>query len=401
MASLQIQKRRNPATGKVEPYFNIRWMDPILRKRRSTSLGFITAAEAEKRKRILEAHLLLQSHGGSSFPDADKPAAPTGPRPLMLGPPAKTLRDWLEEDYLPLYKLNHAKKSFKQECSGAAWLAELLGHQPLDAITPKMIDEYKLHRMTTKSKTTGAIPAPRTVNIELRVLKSSLTYARESGVLHREVPKVTYLSKAHRETRYLTPEQVTALLNAARPDPAAPKRDENTWLVLLMLANLGLRKGEALTREWSDIDFSGAGLVRITHKPQIEWFIKGGRRRKGRERTIPMTPVLHQELHRAWTERGQPQSGWLFPGGRHGKGTGPRKDCKKGLEYATRRAGLAFHVYPHMLRHAWASRLIMAGVDRKSIQEMGGWVDGRMLDEVYAHVTVEHKVSIMQAQGIG
>jgi len=85
----------------------------------------------------------------------------------------------------------------------------------------------------------------------------------------------------------------------------------------------------------------------------------------------------------------------------HGQGTGPRKDCKKGLEYATRRAGLAFHVYPHMLRHAWASRLIMAGVDRKSIQEMGGWVDGRMLDEVYAHVTVEHKVSIMQAQGIG
>jgi hypothetical protein len=32
---------------------------------------------------------------------------------------------------------------------------------------------------------------------------------------------------------------------------------------------------------------------------------------------------------------------------------------------------------------------------------MGGWEDGRMLDEVYAHVTSPHLHGIMARQGIG
>jgi len=42
----------------------------------------------------------------------------------------------------------------------------------------------------------------------------------------------------------------------------------------------------------------------------------------------------------------------------------------------------------------------MAGVDRKALMELGGWKEGRMLDEIYAHVTSEHKVEIMARMGL-
>ena len=32
--------------------------------------------------------------------------------------------------------------------------------------------------------------------------------------------------------------------------------------------------------------------------------------------------------------------------------------------------------------------------------ELGGWKDGRMLDEVYAHVTDDHKAEVMARTGV-
>jgi len=42
----------------------------------------------------------------------------------------------------------------------------------------------------------------------------------------------------------------------------------------------------------------------------------------------------------------------------------------------------------------------MAGVDRKTLMELGGWKEGRMLDEVYAHTTDAHKIEVMAKMGI-
>lgn len=55
----------------------------------------------------------------------------------------------------------------------------------------------------------------------------------------------------------------------------------------------------------------------------------------------------------------------------------------------------------HGLRHTWASRLAVAGVDRQTLIELGGWRDGRMLDEVYAHVSSVHKAEAMARSGLG
>lgn len=384
----------------METYLCLRWVDPVTRKRRTRSVGFVPYPEAETALRILEAQLLLSSPAASRSSGAVDPGGvdPGVVAPGVVAPPAPpkpaapTLRDWLEGSYLPAFRLEHARKTCAQEEYLASWLAELLGHLPLDAITPAAVEAYKQHRLTVPTERLGRPCSPATVNGELRVLSAALRYAAELGVLTTPLPRVRRVTAHRVARRYLTPTEVTRLLEAARA--GSPR----TWLLLLVLANLGLRPGEAMTREWSDVDFE-AGLLRVTHKPAIDWYVKGGRAGRGKERAIPLTPEVRAALAERWEALGRPQQGWVFPG--RGKGGGaPQQECINGIQLAAQRAGLGA-VHPHLLRHAWASRLAMAGVDRKSLQELGGWTDGRMLDEVYAHVTPQHLKDIMARSGIG
>ncbi len=58
------------------------------------------------------------------------------------------------------------------------------------------------------------------------------------------------------------------------------------------------------------------------------------------------------------------------------------------------RAGLE-DVTPHTLRHTFASRLAMAGVDLRTIQELGGWKDLSLVER-YAHLTPNHKAKAVE-----
>jgi integrase len=50
----------------------------------------------------------------------------------------------------------------------------------------------------------------------------------------------------------------------------------------------------------------------------------------------------------------------------------PFRSIRTAFETACRRAGIQ-GLTPHVLRHTFASRLAMAGVDARTIQELGGW----------------------------
>jgi site-specific recombinase XerD len=76
------------------------------------------------------------------------------------------------------------------------------------------------------------------------------------------------------------------------------------------------------------------------------------------------------ELLRDWWRVARPQ-GWLFPGVRTG---GPL--CKDAVEWACqqarRRSGLTKPITPHSLRHSFATHLLEAGTDMRTIQLLLG-----------------------------
>jgi site-specific recombinase XerD len=64
-----------------------------------------------------------------------------------------------------------------------------------------------------------------------------------------------------------------------------------------------------------------------------------------------------------------------------------------------RQAGLeGTGVSLHTLRHTFASRLVQAGVDLRTVQELGGWSELSMVQR-YAHVGPSHKAEAVRRIG--
>ena len=72
----------------------------------------------------------------------------------------------------------------------------------------------------------------------------------------------------------------------------------------------------------------------------------------------------------------------------------PFRSIRTQFTTACRNAKLA-DVTPHTLRHTFASRLAIAGIGLRTIQELGGWKEIRMVLR-YAHLSDQHKADAVE-----
>jgi site-specific recombinase XerD len=127
--------------------------------------------------------------------------------------------------------------------------------------------------------------------------------------------------------------------------------------ILLTCYGAGLRIAEAIALKPSDID-SQRMLLRVEHG-------KGGK-----DRYAMLSPCLLEVL-RAYFRLLRPSQPWLFPSWRpdkHVTAGAVQTACRE----AWKRSGLGKRVTPHMLRHAFATHLLEAGVDTRVIQALLG-----------------------------
>ena len=73
----------------------------------------------------------------------------------------------------------------------------------------------------------------------------------------------------------------------------------------------------------------------------------------------------------------------------------PLRSIRTAFATACRRAGLGRDVTPHTLRHSFGSRLVMAGVDLRTVQELGGWKRLEMVLR-YSHLSEAHKADAVE-----
>jgi integrase/recombinase XerD len=184
------------------------------------------------------------------------------------------------------------------------------------------------------------------------------------------VAETPYPKKSHRLPAILSQEEVARLIDAA--DTPFHRT------VLITLYATGLRCAELTQLKASDVD-----------SKRMVIHIQGGKGRKDRD--VMLSPKLLHELRKHWRRLRRKTSDWLFPGNRWHTADRPidAKTLRNACRGAARRAGLHHAIHPHTLRHCFATHLLEAGADLRTIQILLGH---QSLKEttVYLHLSKRH-----------
>ena len=147
--------------------------------------------------------------------------------------------------------------------------------------------------------------------------------------------------------------------------------------LLMTVYGTGMRRSEVVRLKVSDID-SKRMVIRVVQG-------KGGK-----DRDLPLNPELLETLRAYWRWR-KPKE-YLFPSRGERKGADVPLSDKTVWHVcgdAARKAGITKHVTPHTLRHSWATHLLEAGTDLRTIQMLLGHGDLETTAR-YIHLSQEH-----------
>jgi len=258
-----------------------------------------------------------------------------------------------------LQRRNYSDQTIRQYLLAVRQFAEHFGKRP-DQLGPDELRTYQAYLLRDRKLAVGTVVA-RVAALRfffVRVLRrhqfrEDLPYPKD----RRQLPTVLSL------------EEVTRLINAAG--------NLQQRAMLMTLYGTGMRRTELSLLKVRDVD-SQRMMIRVE------------RGKGGIGRDIPLSSALLETLREYWRWK-KPRT-YLFPSseGHRGKEQ-PTSDrtvwyaCKE----AARHAGLTKRIGPHSLRHSFATHLLEAGTDLRTIQIILGHGDLETTAK-YLHLSQRH-----------
>lgn len=247
------------------------------------------------------------------------------------------------------------------------------GTSALQAVNTPWIRGYlkTLHETCKKS----------TIGRKLAALKGFFRYLVREGVLARD-PLVGFSTPKQEAplVKFLSVDEAFRVLGCLPEEGILPARDR---AVMEVLYSSGVRVSELVGLDWREVDFS-LGVLKV--------FGKGSK-----ERIVPVGEVALAALRDyADHQRGR----W----GRTARGEEPVFLNRFGTRITTRSiarivdkylrlAGIPVRMGPHGLRHTFATHLLNAGADLRSIQELLGHVS-LSTTQRYTHVNLDQLTAV-------
>jgi len=271
-------------------------------------------------------------------------------------------------DFIQWAKVNH--RSWSKDDSRLSRVTPVLGDKKLDEITTADVEHFLASLQEGERQV-----SPATVNRYRDLLSGLFKRAMRLGLVAanpvRGIPK---LKEAGRRLVYLPPdgEEEAALREALAP-AIRP--------LFTVSLHTGLRWSEQIALRWRAADL-------------LSGFITVGRSKNGLSRQVPMNSVVRSVLFDLGAGRGRPDDPDepIFVGAYR---TVARVfvqavgRAQKALRAAGKDASRLDGYTWHSNRHTFASRLVMAGVDPLTVQELGGWKTLGMVQR-YAHLAPSH-----------
>ena len=237
--------------------------------------------------------------------------------------------------------------------------------RPPDQLTPHHIRTYQTYLLRERRL------HPHSVRREVAALRFFYVKTLRRRYLVDDTP---YPKVPRRLPTVLTPEEVQRLIAAART--------LSERAMLMVLYSTGMRNAELRHLQVRDID-SRAMRIHVSHA-------KGGR-----DRYVPLSATLLVTLREHW--RWMKPKTWLFPGTLHNwRADRPitPKVVWDACRAATARAGLTKRVSAHTLRHSFATHLLEAGADIRTIQLLLGHAQVRHT-VIYLHLSPRHLQAVV------
>ncbi|MFC3192635.1 tyrosine recombinase XerC [Marinicella sediminis] len=150
--------------------------------------------------------------------------------------------------------------------------------------------------------------------------------------------------------------------------------------ILELFYSSGLRLSELSGLQWPDLDLN-AGLVRVLGKGSKERLVPVGQQAISALQQWQPISVL-------WNQHSGP---YVFISKRGGQ-LKPRSIQARVKNWAQQQ-GLWERVYPHLLRHSFASHMLESSGDLRSVQEMLGHAD-LATTQIYTHLNFQHLAQV-------
>ena len=192
---------------------------------------------------------------------------------------------------------------------------------------------------------------------KLSSLRAYFKYLRRHKVIAKDpMAGIRNPKQDKRHPQVLNVDQAVSMMEAAvEPDPEG-LRD---IALAEVLYGSGLRISEALGLDLNDVD---SDVIRVTGKGS-------------KERIVPLSDAAVERIRRYMEQRHAFLKDYseqaLFLSVRQGKRLN-RRQANRIVAKLARLAGLPKDVHPHMLRHSFATHMLEAGADLRSVQELLG-----------------------------
>lgn len=260
------------------------------------------------------------------------------------------------------------------------------------------VDKFSARKFIVHCQKQAAVAT--TVNRKLSSLRSFFKFLnREEHVTQNPFAAVISLKRGKPLPKVLTLQEVTRLLEAPRQVAAEllaessapagkPDAAKRLWLdyavirdtaILEILYSTGMRVSELAGMNENDIDML-ASVVKVRGKGKKERLCLLGK---------PAVKAIQAALEKRSTLAGISRRAGIAPvfvG--HTGGRLTTRSIERLMKRYLVRANLDPHMSPHALRHSFATHLLDAGADLRSVQELLGHAS-LSTTQIYTHVTVE------------
>ncbi len=220
--------------------------------------------------------------------------------------------------------------------------------------------------------------APRTLQTRLSACRSLFKFLLRNGELKHDPAAGVRAPKAPRKLPQVLDVDEMQQLVEIPTDGADAVRDR---AILELLYSSGLRISELTGLRWSSLDLDDAS-VRVTGKGRKTRIVPVGGKALDALRTLHKLDQV--------TNSDEP----VFRG-RNGAPITPQK-VRERMKLWAKSQGITRRVYPHLMRHSFASHMLESSGDLRAVQELLGHAD-IATTQIYTHLDFQHLARVYDA----